>query len=201
MKRSTIARLIGGLALLGTVALSNPAGAPSSPLEYTREGLLRRPEHYRDWIFLTSGFDMSYNAAATKAQHAFDNVFVDPRAYKVFMDTGTWPDKTVLMIENRAAKSRGSINRSGNYQGSLVRLEVHVKDQSRFAGGWAFFDFESEAPAEIIPRTAACYSCHSAHSAVDKTFVQFYPTLLPIAAIKGTLSEPYRKDNAAAEPD
>jgi len=31
-----------------------------------------------------------------------------------------------------------------------------------------------------------CYSCHSAHAAVDTTFVQFYPTLAPIAKAKGT---------------
>ena len=142
---------------------------------------------------------MSYNTTARKGQHAFDNVFVDPRAYTIFVNAGTWPDKTVLLIENRAAKSKGSINRSGNYQGGLIGLEVHVKDQARFAGEWAFFDFESGAPAEIIPRSAACYSCHSAHGAVDTTFVQFYPTLLPIAQRKGTLAEPYRKDNAAAQ--
>jgi hypothetical protein len=34
---------------------------------------------------------------------------------------------------------------------------------------------------------------------VDTTFVQFYPTLLPIAQSKGTLSQSFRKGNAAAE--
>jgi hypothetical protein len=32
---------------------------------------------------------------------------------------------------------------------------------------------------------------------VDTTFVQFYPTLLPIAQEKKTLSEAYLKDEAA----
>jgi hypothetical protein len=31
---------------------------------------------------------------------------------------------------------------------------------------------------------------------VDTTFVQFYPTLLPIAKKKGTLSEAFLKDEA-----
>jgi hypothetical protein len=39
-----------------------------------------------------------------------------------------------------------------------------------------------------------CYSCHEQHGAVDTTFVQFYPTLLPIATQKGTLSAAYKKD-------
>jgi hypothetical protein len=34
---------------------------------------------------------------------------------------------------------------------------------------------------------------------VDTTFVQFYPTLLPIAQAKGTLSASYLKD-LSAEP-
>ena len=46
----------------------------------------------------------------------------------------------------------------------------------------------------MIPTSAGCYSCHAAHAAVDTTFVQFYPTLLPIAKSKGTLSAAYLKD-------
>jgi hypothetical protein len=34
---------------------------------------------------------------------------------------------------------------------------------------------------------------------VDTTFVQFYPTLLPIAKIKNTLEEKYLKEIAAPE--
>ena len=37
----------------------------------------------------------------------------------------------------------------------------------------------------------------TAHGAVDKTFVQFYPTLLPIAKDKGTLSAAYKHDESA----
>jgi hypothetical protein len=48
----------------------------------------------------------------------------------------------------------------------------------------------------MIPTTAGCYSCHSEHGAVNTTFVQFYPTLLPIAKLKGTLSVGYLKETA-----
>jgi hypothetical protein len=37
-----------------------------------------------------------------------------------------------------------------------------------------------------MPDTAGCQACHSANGAVDNTFVQFYPTLAPIAKSKGT---------------
>ena len=77
-------------------------------------------------------------------------------------------------------------------------LEVHVKDEKRFPGKWAFFAFDDAKPATMIPTTASCYSCHADHAAVDTTFVQFYPTLLPIAKVKGTFSAAYRKEIAAS---
>lgn len=200
MKPQAIVLIIFGWALHATVAFGDTANMPSPLLKYTRDGRLERPMDYRGWVFLTSGFDMSYDAAAPIDQHTFDNVFVDRQAYKVFMASGTWPDKTALVIEDRGAESKGSINKSGNYQGSRVLgLEVHVKDETRFPGKWAFFAFKSGDPAKMIPSSASCYSCHAAHAAVDTTFVQFYPTLLAIAQSKGTLSTEYQKEAAPAE--
>ena len=156
------------------------------------------PEHYREWVYLTTGFDMSYNKAASAADHhMFDNVFVNPEAYKTFLQTGTWPDKTVMVLEARMAEGKGSINQKGNYQGSEVMgMEVHVKDEARFPGKWAFFGFANGNTGEFIPSSAPCYSCHAEHGAVDTTFVQFYPTLLGVAKSKGTLSAGYEKETA-----
>ena len=167
--------------------------------EYTSDGEMKLPEHYREWVYLSTGFDMSYSATGMAMDHhMFDNVFVNPEAYKVFVATGTWPDKTMFVLEARGAEGRGSINQRGNYQASdIMGLEVHVKD-TRFSGSWAFFGFGEGKTAKMIPTTAGCYSCHSEHAAVDTTFVQFYPTLLPIAKIKGTLSVAYQKE--IAEP-
>jgi Cytochrome P460 len=182
------------MSLLTTAALQPNATAPAAP-EYTSNAQLKFPEHYREWVYLTSGFDMSYSAAMDMGdQHSFDNVFVNPEAYAAFVKTGTWPDKTMLVLEVRGAKGKGSINQKGNYQGATTGLEVHVKDQARFPGKWAFFGFDEGKTAGMIPTTADCYSCHAAHAAVDTTFVQFYPTLLPIATSKGTLAAAYRKE-------
>jgi hypothetical protein len=49
----------------------------------------------------------------------------------------------------------------------------------------------------LIPQAASCYSCHAAHAAVDTTFAQFYPTLLPVAQAKGTLSKSYSQEISA----
>jgi Cytochrome P460 len=174
------------------------AAATDSAPSYAANGDMLQPTNYREWIYLSSGIDMSYFPNPT-GMTTFDNVFVNPDAYHSFVATGTWPDKTVLVLESRGAESKGSINQHGHFQStSLMGIEVHVKDASRFPGGWAFFDFASPtANGKIFPPTADCYSCHREHAAVDTTFVQFYPTLLPIAQEKKTLSEAFLKDEAA----
>jgi hypothetical protein len=73
-------------------------------------------------------------------------------------------------------------------------VEVHVKDESRFRGKWAFFGFDDGKTAKMTPTSATCYTCHAEHAAVDTTFVQFYPTLLPIAKGKNMLSAAYLKE-------
>lgn len=73
-------------------------------------------------------------------------------------------------------------------------MEIHLEDESRFAGGWAFFDVNPAGVGTLIPQPASCYTCHREHAAADTTFVQFYPTLLPIAGAKGTLSPAYLQE-------
>jgi len=188
------------LAISAVLLKSSPAPAPPSGPEYTSDDQLKLPENYRQWVYLTTGFDMNYSAGGMNMDHhMFDNVFVNPESYKAFTETGTWPNKTMLVLEVRKAEGRGSINQKGNFQGGEVMgLEVHVKDEARFAPGkWAFFGFDGTKSAKMTPKEAACYTCHQDHGAVDTTFVQFYPTLLPVAQSKATLSAGYQKDEAA----
>ena len=176
-------------------AYAQTGDAPS----YAPNGDLLPPRDYRQWIYLSTGIDMNYSAKAGVPDHSsFDNVFVNPAAYHSFLATGTWPDKTVMVLEVRNANSKRSINQRGHFQGAEIKgLEVHVKDEARFPGKWAFFDFDSpDKNGTLIPSKAPCYTCHQAHGAVDTTFVQFYPTLLPIAKQKQTLSAEYLKDDS-----
>ena len=181
-------------------AQANETASTGQTPTYTSDGKLIFPAQYREWIYLTSGVDMSYSPNAMKMDHSmFDNVFVNPAAYKAFLQTGTWPDKTMLVLEVRVAGSNASIKKSGHYQTpEQMGREVHVKDEARFPGKWAFFGFDDADTAKQVPKEAACYSCHEQHAAVDTTFVQFYPTLLDIAKRKGTLSAGYLKDEAAS---
>jgi hypothetical protein len=191
------AMIVGVLLLIPLAAFNQSASATANDPQYTGDGKMKLPESYREWIYLSTGFDMSYSPAAKMQgmdHHMFDNVFVNPAAYRSFHETGTWPDKTVMVLEVRGAQSKGSINQSGNYQsGNTMGLEVHVKD-GKFPGKWAFFGFGDSKLGNMVPTSAQCYSCHADHAAVDTTFVQFYPTLLPIATAKGTVSAGYLKE-------
>ena len=156
------------------------------------------PTDYREWVYLTTGLDMTY--AAAKSPHAgpsiFDNVFVNPEAWRTFKQTGTWPDGTTFVLENRIAEKNVSINRGGHTQSQAVDgIELHRKRD----GAWAFFVLEKYGTEHLVPRPAGCYTCHEAHAATDTTFVQFYPTALPIAQQKKTLSNAYLTEMDASQ--
>lgn len=170
--------------------LSLAAGATAQPA-YNATSEMIQPPDYREWVYMSSGLDMSYNKAAMAMGHSmFDNVFVDPAAWKAFKQTGHWPDKTVFVLEVRRAESHGSINQHGQFQTDKpMAVEAHVHDEARFKGGWGFFQFDGPGPGKLVPYEADCYSCHQSHGAVDTTFTQFYPTAKPIAVKAGTYRE------------
>jgi hypothetical protein len=189
-------RKISLVLFLALGALASAADSDTATARYTADGQLQRPVNYRDWVFLTSGIDMSYTSEKSPDHHMFDNVFVNREAYRHFVETGTWADGTMLLIEARAGATRESINKRGAFQTTeVMAVEVHVKDSKRFEGSWAFFGFGGSDTAKMIPHTEECYSCHAAHAAVDTTFVQFYPTLIDIAKSKATLSDSYLKES------
>ena len=200
MKRTwmVIALAAGALALVAAAGQtsSNKETSPNAPV-YTADGNLKFPAQYREWVYVTSGVDMSYSPNMSMDHSMFDNVFVNPEAYKAFLQTGTWPDKTMLVLEGRMAGSKGSINKTGHFQtGEIMGREVHLKDEARFPGKWAFFNSDDGVTGKLLPREMDCYACHEQHGAVDTTFVQFYPTLLEIARKKNTLSAAYLKGEA-----
>jgi hypothetical protein len=161
---------------------------------YAADGRLLRPRDYREWVYVTSGLGMTYGPAeaAEGEEPRFDNVFVTRPAYREFLDSGTWPDGTMFILEVREARANVSINNGGRTQGDVLALEAAVKDRGRFPeGGWGYYSFDGpDGPldsATALPTTASCYSCHRDKAAVDNTFVQFYPTLLDVARRHGTV--------------
>jgi hypothetical protein len=91
----------------GTAQITPSADEP----QFGPDNELARPDNYREWIYLSSGIGMSYNQAANSASGnanpLFDNVFVTPSAYRSFLQTGTWPEKTMFVLELRRSATEG----------------------------------------------------------------------------------------------
>jgi hypothetical protein len=199
MTRACIVAFCGWVAvvLAGAPLDAQNAGGPV----FNAAGQLLRPLDYRSWVFVTSGLGMTYGPAAPAEGQPpiFDNVFVTRSAYEAFMKTGAWPDKTMFILEGRRSETRVSINNGGHTQGAIAFVEASVKDTERFksTGGWGYFSFDGQNglvdSAAPLPSTARCYACHQANTAVDNTFVQFYPELMAVAKAKGTVRAGYKE--------
>jgi len=191
--------LLGAAAIVGAAALWSAAPRAQAPVpagdgpRYTDAGELVRPTDYREWMYLSSGLNMTYGANAPNParNQPFNNVFVNRSAYRQFLETGRWPDKTIFMLEIRQSEEHVRPNAFGYTQGAAVRLEAAVKDSRNGAPPWAYYSFDGNGAAvdsaRPLPATASCQACHSANTAVEQTFVQFYPTLFEVAKAKGTV--------------
>jgi hypothetical protein len=199
---------IAALAWLASIVVSVPLVAQSSSDEprFTADGKLQRPDNYREWAFVTSGLGMTYGPTQPAAGQPrfFDNVFVRRSSYDAFMKTGRWPEQTMFVLEIRQSAQSVSIDNGGQTQGGRVTIEVEVKDSKRFPEtGWGFFDFSGQpelaAAAAPLPTSARCYECHKNNTAVENTFVQFYPTLMDVARRLGTVKPTYDPNHKVSQ--
>ena len=197
-----MSRGISAGALIAFALVSDWAASAQQPTaddgpRYSNGTNLIRPTNYREWVFLSSSLDLNYPPpGAPPGPQRFDNVTVNPSSYRAFMQTGKWPDRTIFVLEFREAAKEASPDRPGKFQSAVTGVEAEVKD-SRFADGWAFFNFGPPGPstAGFPPLSgdtvARCIDCHTKHTAVERTFVQFYPTLFEVAKRLGTVKRDY----------
>jgi hypothetical protein len=182
MKRVMLLSL--ALAICFVALYARPQDSNNPMPQYSGQNLIR-PENYREWIFLSSGLGMDYNASVGGPER-FTNVFVPQWSYRQFLATGKWPDKSIFVVEDRGSQSKGSINKTGHFQTDFAGMGVEVKDESRFPEKWAYFNFGPNTKTAGANAKAACWQCHEDHAAVEHTFVQFYPTLKDVAKKFGT---------------
>lgn len=172
--------LMSGLFSLGSVL-----GADLTAAVFEGQDSLLRPEGYRQWIFVGSSMGLRYDENPEKRSSGesqrFNNVYLDPVAYREFSKTGKFPEGTVFVLEILSAASKKEPGLQGSYQKDRVALEASVKDSTRFEGGWAYFSFDDPSgklkdKAQPRPQ-ASCYACHHQKAATDHVFTQFYPPL------------------------
>jgi hypothetical protein len=202
MKTHLAAISISAATLLTVLALSGAdTPSPQGEFTYATDGQVKFPADYRQWVFLSSGVGMTYGpigAAARTGPPMFDNVFVNPKSYREFLNTGHWPDKTMFILEVRTSESHASINKDGHFQTDVMGIEAEVKDKSAKTGEWTFYGFAdvsnpASAVGKAVARDASCYTCHGKNTAVENTFVQFYPVLYDVAQKKKTLNAGFKE--------
>ena len=206
MDKLVCVALVGWLAAAWSETTTAQGDVSAGPV-FNAAGELMRPD-YREWVFLASSLGMTYGPEAQAAGRTgfFQNIYVTRDAYRTFMKSGTWPDKTMFILEGRQPLEHVSINNAGRTQGDVVFVEAAVKDVKRFTAtnGWAYFGLgagqRARASAAALPATESCYACHATHTAVDNTFVQFYPELFAQAKKLGTIRKDWDPARKAFTP-
>ncbi|MBY5560564.1 cytochrome P460 family protein [Rhizobium leguminosarum] len=189
---------VGAAALCTIATFGQPSLAKTIFPEYDASGRLKIPQGYENWVFVGSNLGLAYkpDAVAFTAQEAeraghqlFHNIYIDPAAYAEFVRAGTFPDPTILVMENYAAETKdaGGVLSEGFFNGSLVRVEVAVKNSKRptkpgSVETWAYYFFPLGADGRPIEAAVpladqACHACHQRHAGPDNVWVQFYPQL------------------------
>jgi hypothetical protein len=173
-------------ALAGAMAAGLTSAKPASTKmpapRYDAEGALLRPRDFYTWVFVGASLGLNYSADGHESgPGTFHNVYTQQEAYRQYLATGSFPEKTMLVMPIYKPAQKVSINHQGYFEGDLADLDVSVKDQEHFPEGWAYFNFTGAGgklldKAKAFPKTM-CYSCHREHGAHDNVFTQCYPVL------------------------
>jgi len=165
MKKFTLAL---SCMLLPALVFASPYPDNDRP-QYRKGGGLVRPDNYRDWVFLPSGFGMNYSPAAAPLTSSAMSLFRSGQTASL-CSRGTGQTKPYSLWKNGWRKAEVPS------QAAFVGLGIEVKLSEK----WAYYSFARNRTGSANARQA-CFSCHEQHAAVEHTFVQFYPTLKPIA--------------------
>jgi hypothetical protein len=174
-----MSRPVGLLLLLAVAAGSEPMAKP----RYADGNQLLRPDGYREWRFVAANYGMGYKDGQPEIPKnaTFHNIFMQPEAFQKYAETGEFPEGTMLVMEVYRPGTNASINKRGIFQDQFVGVEVALKDSSKFAEKWAYFNFIGSGGTQLTQSKAfakdACWKCHNEHGAKDNVFVQFYPSL------------------------
>jgi hypothetical protein len=180
------AMLLGGAGSTDSLADSMPSRGP----KWTKNGELQLPTDYHGWVFL--GAPLTPNAL-NNGQAGFPeyhNVYIHPDAFKVYRETGQFPEGTVLLKELQLTLpgahedgSRVEASGRGFFPAARNGIDICVKDSKRFkeTDGWGFFNFGHHAPPYAKTAAAApkedCAGCHMAN-ADNMVFRKFYSPIL-----------------------
>jgi len=97
------------LALFVGLALSLSVGVGLSEDDviprYDDGGALLLPDGFESWVFVGSSLGLTYGPEPP-SHDMFRNVYIEPLAYQHYVETGTFPDQTMLAMTLYGARER-----------------------------------------------------------------------------------------------
>ncbi len=171
------------LAYHSNMALSQEVPGKTYGTIVDSQGNIRLPDNYRQtWTHLGSWLVGDPNAPG----HGFHDVYTQKDAATAYLETGEFPDGSVLIKEVRAVESGAKTTGQAKWAGDTNIWFVMVKDQQeRFKGnvhwgeGWGWALFKADNPSANVSQGFAetCLGCHGPAKNTDWVFIEGYPTL------------------------
>ena len=179
-----IAVLLGIAGLSYVLAASAaPPGGTTAAVEFTPDGKLKKPDGYRNWVYVGAVVTPNDLNDGEAAFPEFHSVYMDPESFAHYEKTGEFRDGTVMIKELIGVGAKEAASGKGYFMGDFRGLEATIKDSKRFKdepGSWAYFSFGHKYPlkAEAAKNAAgACNKCHQDNAKTDWVFSQYYPVL------------------------
>jgi hypothetical protein len=169
------------------------AAHPAAQLVFNDKGEAALPKGYRSWVHAYTAWEpittTILDGTVTKTPE-FHNVYVEPNTYRIFMETGNWPEGS-LMVKEFSFTSTDEKNCDGPpayvcnawfgkviFQHGYIGVAVMLKDSKRYPdepGGWAYFSYGHQppphAPFSPVRERAQCAQCHIDHAGPDQDYV------------------------------
>ncbi len=193
-KRSTFAlSAFAAVVALASTQFGGVAKAEVDPdwkPKWTDDGKLVLPTGYREWVYLGSPLTPNGLNGGAAGFPEYHNVYMHPAAFKIYKETGEFPEGTILLKELQLTHeaqeedgSRSEVSGRGYFPAAFNGIDISVKDSKKFADSqnWGYFNFGHHAPpyaesAGAAP-TESCAQCHIDNAQKDMVFTKFYTIL------------------------
>jgi hypothetical protein len=159
------------LLLLCAVGFSSEL-PPSNPKISKNELLL--PANYHNWVTLSPS---TAGIPSHRHKKVASKLFVEPTAFEHFTRTGTWPNKTVIVLELSSSKARARA------KSDVMGLEAAVKNDASFPNSWTYYGIIYDHPQQSSDTLKAEKPC-DCDQPLDSMLAMAFPTLRAVINAK-----------------
>jgi hypothetical protein len=128
-----IAVLVGIAGLSYMLAASGaPPGRTTAAVEFTPDGKMKRPDGYRNWVYVGAVVTPNDLNDGEAAFPEFHSVYMDPESFAHYEKSGEFRDGTVMIKVLIGVGAKEATSGKGYFMGDFRGLEASIKDSKRF---------------------------------------------------------------------